>query len=378
MKLPHLELAIFYTQADFPKQDWSKWEARRFSRAPAGSTIDTKYWDTRPCCIHCAIWICQECWEFRRSRATRNVSQYCPKCGGTDGFFAAIRHFKPHEALPAVPFIVPRMMSDDEARAMRVKGFEEAIREQYESLGNDVQASMLACPAGDPCPATGCPACCPSYDPCGQKSCRNCNPKEGDMHVPEEAELTEAFDLSEEEARDRGLLPPKVEPEDQGAPNEVLDKASEAGVEEILPHVVTMASDTIREAFAKGAQPTDKMVLTIMDVQELCNLAVQAQYQRSGVVEAALRRVLAEAKKRDVTDKDRELIAKNAKATIERRDAERAQKLLREMAMHHSVELHKAALANGQNVGTPSVVSGAQQILDWLTDGKTVDLDPKS
>lgn len=70
---------------------------------------------------------------------------------------------------------------------------------------------------------------------------------------------------------------------------------------------------------------------------------------------------------REVTDKDRELIAANAKATIERRDRERAQKLLREMAMHHAVELQKAGLSAG-HMPTKRVTEVADDILTWLTE----------
>lgn len=64
-----------------------------------------------------------------------------------------------------------------------------------------------ACPAGDPCPGTGCHACCPSYDPCGKSECKTCHVddpvhhnqlvarglihhkwNEDEVHVPEEAD----------------------------------------------------------------------------------------------------------------------------------------------------------------------------------------------
>lgn len=223
---------------------------------------------------------------------------------------------------------------------------EEALEEHDKTFGSKVRVHSLACPAGDPCPATGCPACCPSYDPCGEKNCRSCNPKEGDMHVPEEANLAKKLTADDiDEA--------------------VYGDKSEAGVEEVLPHVVKMVTDKIREAYANGNGPENILAFKILELQELCNLAVQAEYQRSGVVEDALRRVLAEGRRREVTDKDRELIAKNAKATIERRDAERAKKLMRETAMHHAVELHKAGLRAG-NIPTKSITQSADDILEWL------------
>lgn len=37
-----------------------------------------------------------------------------------------------------------------------------------------IEPGILACPAGDPCPGTGCSACCPSYDPCHELGCRIC------------------------------------------------------------------------------------------------------------------------------------------------------------------------------------------------------------
>lgn len=261
MKLPSLP-RLMLTHADFPEQDWAAWRRREVdeSRDDDGATIDTSYLNVMPCCIHCATWICVGCYEFRRSRATRAVSQYCPRCGSREGFFVAIRHLKPHEPLTTVPFLVPRMnviregdprynlvqdliegdarrqaraekqlrgemklpicvrpiqikrdptawLSAEEARdwiarTIRRSAVDMTLKEAFlahdEAFGGPLKAYSTACPAGDPCPATGCPACCPSYDPCGEEKCSfRCNPRRK-MHVPEEAALTS--ELEEKEA----------------------------------------------------------------------------------------------------------------------------------------------------------------------------------
>lgn len=111
MRLPN---AVRYavTRADFPEQDWPVWEARKYTHPGLGRTVDTSYLNIWPCCIHCATWICSSCWDFRRNRADRRVSQYCGKCGGRDGFFVVTRHGtrNPHTPdgshLPKLPFVV--------------------------------------------------------------------------------------------------------------------------------------------------------------------------------------------------------------------------------------------------------------------------------
>lgn len=179
------------------------------------------------------------------------------------------------------------------------------------------------------------------------------------MHVPEEGQL----------ASELGRL--KRDSEDQGAPDEVLDAAGEP----ILPHAVMTATTIIREAYAQGAKPADNVMLTIAEVQELCNLATQYPHpDGDGMVLGPEVFTAGDViswqgenyYKRQVTDKDRELIAKNAKASIERRDRERAERLLREMAMHHAVEIHKAGLSAG-HIPTKSLTDAADDILKWLT-----------
>lgn len=110
-----LPTAVAYgvTRADFPEQDWSVWESHKYCHPGLGQMVDTKYLNVWPCCIHCATWICSGCWDFRRMRASRSVSQYCPKCGGREGFFSATRHGTRNSHAPAhvprPPFMVPRM-----------------------------------------------------------------------------------------------------------------------------------------------------------------------------------------------------------------------------------------------------------------------------
>lgn len=112
MRLP-TAVAYGVTQADFPEQDWTVWEVRKYNHPGLGQTVDTKYLTVWPCCIHCATWICSGCWDFRRMRASRSVSQYCARCGSRDGFFSATRHGtrNPHmpQHVPRPPFVVPRM-----------------------------------------------------------------------------------------------------------------------------------------------------------------------------------------------------------------------------------------------------------------------------
>lgn len=122
MRLP-TAVAYGVTQADFPEQDWSVWESRKYRHPGLGQTVDTKYMTVWPCCIHCATWICSTCWDFRRMRASRSVSQYCPKCGGREGFFSATRHGtrNPHmpEHVPRPPFMVPTMSRIDSSALIR-------------------------------------------------------------------------------------------------------------------------------------------------------------------------------------------------------------------------------------------------------------------
>lgn len=169
----------------------------------------------------------------------------------------------------------------------------------------------------------------------------------------------EAFDLSEDEARERGFLPPR--------------QKAEAGVGgEIAPHMVKMVLDKIRDAYAAGNGPENILAFEIRYLQELCDLAMQYPHPDGDNIVLGPEVFVNPTAgvicwkgenyyKRKVTDEDRKLIAQNAKASIERRDRERAQKLLREMALHHAVEIHKA----GVNT-SPEVTVTADSILSWL------------
>lgn len=45
-------------------------------------------------CGECGTWVCHECWEFRRQRASRSEHQICGRCGGTKGKFLPTRHIR--------------------------------------------------------------------------------------------------------------------------------------------------------------------------------------------------------------------------------------------------------------------------------------------
>lgn len=74
------------------------------SRSP---TVDPRPQNPKACCILCATWVCHECWDWHRTRADRNYSQYCTNCGGVEGQFTAVRHSKPHGSWRAHVFPRP-------------------------------------------------------------------------------------------------------------------------------------------------------------------------------------------------------------------------------------------------------------------------------
>jgi hypothetical protein len=398
MKLPSLP-RLMLTHADFPHQNWDQWQDRLLSKVESGQTIDTSYLNVMPCCIHCATWICSSCWAFHRSRATRAVSQYCPRCGGTEGFFRAIRHLKPHEKLPQVPYFVPRIdvigegdprynlvqdliegdsaTQDAAARELdRMKGDtrpEETVRELPSGLGELDRMMSQGCPAGDPCPGTGCPACCPSYDPCGEENCSfRCNPRREMPDVSKE----NAMGLDPEEARGWGVGHPSQDPEKVEA--FVRGLTAGGGVEDPTEKAKEL-EDRLREAvkkkqkldFGEGNKypyPDGDVVVLgpgifVNPRKEVICWEGENYYKHDAEVPA-----------RKVTDKDRELIAKNTKATIQRRDRER----LKETALHIAMETLKnnGSIPGGSNpefIGE-SLVKVAEKILDWLAPPQTVDL----
>lgn len=81
------------------------------SQVPDGATVDEHPQNQRPCCIHCANWVCTGCWDFHRQKASRarRDLQYCTRCGSNQGFYVATRHRRDHEPLTTVPFRVPLM-----------------------------------------------------------------------------------------------------------------------------------------------------------------------------------------------------------------------------------------------------------------------------
>lgn len=407
MKLPSLP-RLMLTHADFPEQDWSVWEARKFNHPGMGRTIDTSYLTVRPCCIHCATWICSGCWYWRRSRATRAVSQYCGRCGSREGFFSAIRHLKPHEAMRSVPFRVPRMMGDDEVRAARMGDPEEKIGELPAGLGELDRMMSGACPAGDPCPGTGCPACCPTYDPCGEKSCHTCHPRlsgtfvtPGGVAVPVTMVIKQYKDEAIRASNRKKVWGTVTNPNEDAMDNldkdvygetPIADAALASGMPvsqdhlPILPHAVTVVTDKIREAHANGCRPKDLLTLSIEMAQELCNLAMQPTDENSGYPFKDTDDTMVIGPecfaqpdgsviswkgenyyRRQITDEDRKLIAENSRATIEKRDEERRKKLLKEMALHHAVEVTKDMASTHSSARASIVVQTADAILEWLS-----------
>jgi hypothetical protein len=142
--------------------------------------------------------------------------------------------------------------------------------------------------------------------------------------------------LSEEQAREKGLLPPRTEEK----------PTAEAGVGGPAASYPYIDGDTVvlgPGVFVDGAG-------------EVISWEGENYYKAGEVPEP----------RREITDKDRELIAQMAKATIERREGDRRTKLLREMAMHHAVEVYKAALGAG-NMPDRSLADTAEAILNWLT-----------
>lgn len=243
------------------------------------------------------------------------------------------------------------------------------------------------------------------------------------MHVPEEADMSKSVTegLSEDEARNRGYLPPRGgleeatqacqfscltdgvnypecpvhgQPEIPGCawePNTpIADAALAAGFpvsqdhETILPHAVKTVSDKIRCGHANGCADTDMISMTIAEAKELCNLAVQPQlvpkqypFQDGDGMLVLGPEVFAGPDEQVLVWKG-EHFHKAAKPTELREDPEARKQYMRRDSMEWSVRLHEKALANGQMVGTPSVISGAQQILDWLENGTVPDMNRKS
>lgn len=358
MKLPSIE-ALHTTRADFPERGWKSWEARRHNRVPDGSTIDTDYLNTKPCCIHCATWVCAGCWDFRRSRASRAVSQYCPRCGGIEGFFIAVRHVEPHESLPRVPYRVPR-------------------------LGPD-----MSCAGGDPCPGTGCPACCPVLDPCYLETCTfRCSQQlpsapliptcqacgstdpfqhnqlvargliqhkwnEEEVHVPEEAAMSR--DLTEEESK--------------GCAYSCL--ADGLNYEECPVHgnksVQAAAKFSELKANKQEVEPLecDWIVRhsTLETPNEYCGLPVEgenAEYcpmhqRRADIMEA---REKAEELKLKVVEPEG--------ADCESEPKTEPMDYARREAMEWAVRLHEKSIDLGKDLVNEALIETAEQIYAWL------------
>jgi hypothetical protein len=141
--------------------------------------------------------------------------------------------------------------------------------------------------------------------------------------------------LSEEQAREKGLLPPRTEEK----------PTAEAGVGGPAASYPYIDGDTVvlgPGVFVDGAG-------------EVISWEGENYYKAGEVPEP----------RREITDKDRELIAANAKATIERRDAERRENALKIEAMGWAVQAHTASF-NAGYVPTRGLCEVADDILGWL------------
>lgn len=400
MKLPHLP-RLMLTRADFPDQDWTRWEAARFGHPGLGQTVDTNYLDPRPCCIQCSTWICSGCWNFRRNRATRTVSQYCPRCGSSEGFFSATRHVHQHEALPQVPFQVPvigrpaleviKGVGETAGEVVRrleahdgplIKGISaRELLAYYKKVAIEQpnrEKLMAITPPADEWPEStaderefwgihpfkgaidslGCQLCGWGYNDQIHK-------KETKVHVPEEANIAdevltadEAVNLTEDEARERGFLPPKL------TANDLQD--------EVLPHAVTLVTDKIREAYANGNNPDTILAFKIRLLQELCDLAVQPKElypYEDGDMTVIGPSVFADADEGVISWKGDNyyLRQKTDKVKEDGMIAERHQQMLRREAMQWAVQV-----CTGTEVTSPpsarasSLTQTADRIFEWM------------
>ena len=434
MKLPHIG-RLMLTHADFPQQDWAEWRRQEVDESPDndGATIDTNYLKVMPCCIHCATWICSGCMDFHRSRATRRVSQYCPKCGGVEGFFVAIRHLKPHEALPTVPFRVPRMTRL--IRGLAAKEALEGLRESTEALARAGHAISTGQPAGGPCRTCG--EGDPVHhnqlvargfihhkwnegEPMDMKKAetewmdarrsviqRLSEPQGEKMHVPEEADMAKGLiqtcgyscltdGVNYPECPVHGPLR-EVHTGELDDELEEKEAAEEAAEQEELykvqqPQVVEILLGKLREAGENGLDRNSLVTLKVYEAKELCDLAknplrpVEYPYVDGdfdvigpGVLLDADEGVISFRGKnyyhRQITEADRKLIAANSRATIERRDRERAEERraqmrehLRREAMQWAVELNKDNNATANpSAKASAVIQTADRIIEWLT-----------
>ena len=273
MKLPTAK-NYGVTRADFPEQDWSVWEARRYNHPGLGQTVDTSYLNIWPCCIHCATWICSSCWDFRRQRADRRVSQYCAKCGGREGFFSAVRHGtrNPHTPdgshLPKLPFVVPvmstvgaqwdilGMISYYKDLAIRNSGRAQLWENQVKDNMTEeeaVAAGMLPPNQVDPEEARG----------WGVRQPDELEHRDPGYSCDGQAVNTSLLKAVSPQPCNHGCLVDGMNYQDCPVHGEEVEGA------EIKPYTSRNLLRKVQEALANGCEPTDRLTLTIAEAQQL-------------------------------------------------------------------------------------------------------------
>ena len=206
------------------------------------------------------------------------------------------------------------------------------------------------------------------------------------MHVPEEAEMTEAAAWAAEPAKadTRGCgwvvrhatletpdeycgeeVPPDFEycGKHQRMADEMVK--TEARVEgETLPHAVTVISDKIREAYTVGNGPDNILAFPIRLLNELCNLATQYPYPEDGLVMLGPD-VYAGPDEEVLVWKGQNYYKVAEPLQPEAPDPAKERRWARQEAMGWAVQLHSAVLRSG-NAPDRSLRDTAQAILDWM------------
>jgi len=308
------------------------------SQVPVNTVLDQNPEKPQPCCIVCGTWICRECWNFRRpyARYTEPGHHICGRCGGIDGFFLATRHShwkanKPffvngyrHRVLPQTPFEVPKM-----------------------SISNP-----WACPAGDPCPGTGCHACCPSYDPCGKAGCNSC--KVETVHVPEEADA-----MTELEECDWVVRVATLETADEYCGLEV-----ERG-KEFCPKHQAQADALVEE----DPSPATKLQNTLGRIRSAVSQTAEAvtKYPHRDGDSTVIGPECFSPDNSDAIAWKGEWYYRAAKPEA---SVDNPNKYARREAMHHAVEMRKS-FPNAQGLAPRRIAEGtveiAQKIYEWMT-----------
>lgn len=181
------------------------------------------------------------------------------------------------------------------------------------------------------------------------------------MHVPEEAEVKKSItdEIDEKEAAEaeaeRDILAEQVEAEPK-----------------IMPEVVMAATTIIREAYAQGASSKDNVILTIAEVQELCDLAIQYPYV-DGDYTVLGPEVFVDEDEGVISWKSENYYkttppVKMPEMSLEQRLEERRAYMRRD-SMEWAVKLISAEGPSIQasSARASAVVQTAQTIYDWLT-----------